>query len=352
MALPATRQEFADHCLRRLGHPVIGIEVTEEQIDDRIDEALEYYHDYHYSGTEKHYFKYQMSANNHSTVIYDCTVANGGIGYANSDVVVFSGGGGNSAAASITTDANGTILDCTLSDNGTGYANPPDVTVTTGGGTGASITAELGGFIPLPENIIGAVKIFPAGASLSSNDMFNLRYQIALNDLYTLTHTSMVPYYSAFQHVQLLEEILVGQQPIRFNRHTDRVYVDMDWSIINNGDFIIVEAYRIIDPETWPDVWADRWLIAYVTALIKKQWGQHLSKFSGMMLPGGLQFNGQEIQQEAQQEIEKLEYEMVHTYSMPVNDFIGAYAPFFINTTIGGYTLIELYNVWNNIPMV
>jgi hypothetical protein len=306
MSLPTTRQELKDHCLRRLGHPVIGIEVTEEQQDDRVDEALSYYWDYHFSGAEKEYYKFVVEANNKPDAIYDCSVRAGGTGYSNSDTVVFTPSPahlGNSAAAAITTDANGTIIDCTLSDNGTGYAIDPTVTITTGGGSGAEIVAERGGFVPLPDNIIGVTRLFPVGQSLSTNDIFNIRYQIALNDLYTLTSVSLVPFYSAFQHIELIEEILVGQQPIRFNRHRNRCYLDMDWDIVNLGSFLILEAYQIVDPDIYPDVWKDRWLIAYVTALFKRQWGEHLSKYGQMMMPGGMPF--------------------VHTYSIPVADFVG-----------------------------
>ena len=165
--------------------------------------------------------------------------------------------------------------------------------------------------------------MFPVGQGLNTNNLFNIRYQIALNDLYTLTSVSMVPYYMAMQHVQFLEQILVGQQPLRYNRHTNRCFIDMDWSIINVGDFIILEAYQIVDPNVYTKVWSDRWLLRYAACLIKQQWGTNLKKFGNMQLPGGITFNGQQIFDEATDERKVLEEEMMENYSMPVTDMIG-----------------------------
>ena len=156
-----------------------------------------------------------------------------------------------------------------------------------------------------------------------TNNIFDIRYQIALNDMYTLTSVSMVPYYMAFQHIQLLEQLLVGQQPIRYNRHNDKLYVDMNWDKVNVGGYIIVEAYQVLDPEVYTDAWSDRWLTRYATALIKKQWGSNLTKFIGMQLPGGVQFNGDRIYNDAVAEIEQMEKDMSSSYSLPAFDMIG-----------------------------
>ena len=246
MAVPTSRATFKENCLRRLGKPVIEINVDDDQVEDRIDEALRYYWDYHFDGSEKIYYKHQI--------------------------------------------------------------------------TQTDITNR---YITLPENIIGAVNLFPIGQALNTNNLFNIRYQIALNDLYTLTSVSMVPYYMALTHVQFLEQLLVGQQPIRYNRHMNRLYVDMDWNIVNEGDYLIVEAYQVVDPATYTDAWADRWLLRYAACLIKQQWGTNMKKFEGMQLPGGLKFNGQQIYNEATQERDALEKEMIMSYSIPVTDMIG-----------------------------
>lgn len=144
-----------------------------------------------------------------------------------------------------------------------------------------------------------------------------------MNDLYTLTSVSMVPYYMALQHIQFLEYLLVGKQPIRYNRHKNRLHVDMDWDRIGAGNYLIVEAYEVVDPDVYADVWKDRWLLRYATCLIKQQWGQNLKKFEGMQMPGGLTFNGQRTYDEAVQERAQLEQEMIYTYSLPVVDLIG-----------------------------
>ena len=246
MALPTTRSLFKEYCLRTLGKPVIEINVDDDQVDDRVDEALSYYWDYHFDGTEKIFYRYQVTSQ-----------------------------------------------------------------------------TKIDRYVPVPENVIGVVNLFPIGQGLNTNNLFNIRYQIALNDLYTLTSVSMVPYYMALTHVQFLEQMLVGQQPLRYNRHVNRLYIDMDWSIINEGDYIIAEAYQIVDPATYADVWKDRWLLRYATCLIKQQWGNNLKKFGGMQMPGGITFNGQQIYDEATSERRELEQEMITSYSLPVTDMIG-----------------------------
>lgn len=248
MAVPTTREEFKQYCLRKLGSPVIEINVSDDQIDDRIDQALSYYGDYHFDATEKLYYKYLVTQ----------------------------------------TDANN-------------------------------------GYITLPENVIGAVRIFStADLSVSSAGeyMFDPRYQIAINDLYTINTESLVPYYMNIQYLSVLTEILVGEIPIRYTRHTNRLKLDTRWSKLV-GRYIIVEAYEVIDPNTYADVWKDRWLQNYATALIKQNWGANLTKFTNMVLPGGIQFNGERILSDANDEIAKLEEQMSMSYSLPAMDFYG-----------------------------
>lgn len=247
MAVPTSRSTFKEFCLRKLGKPIIEINVDDDQIDDRIDESLKYYYDYHFDGSEKIYYKHQV------------------------------------------TDAD-----------------------------------KANKYITLPENIMGAVKIWPVGdPSMSTSDMFNIRYQIALNDLYTLTSVSMVPYFMVMQHLSLIQEMLVGNQPIRYNRHTNKLYVDMDWNKYDTGQYMLVEAYEVIDPDVYTDAWGDRWLQEYCSAKIKYQWGTNLTKFTGLQLPGGVQFNGEKILNDAKADIERLEAEMINSYSLPVADMVG-----------------------------
>ena len=324
MATCSSRAELKDHCMRRLGWPVIEINVDDDQVDDRVDEALEYYKDYHFDATEKLYYKYQLTANNRNDIVYDVQVRSGGTGYSNTDTVVYTGGNSsNTPTASITTDANGSIIAVEQSAYGNGYSTAPTVSVTTGGGSGANLEARLGGFIEIPENVMGVVRIFDISSALGVGNIFSIQYQIILNDLYNLTSVSMVPYYMTFQHLRLLEELLVGQQPIRYNRHRNILHVDTNWSRFTPGQFLIAECYEVVDPDVFTDVWNDRWLKMYCTALLKRQWGNNLKKYSQMQMPGGMNFNGQQIYDEAQQEIAELEKEMIVSYSLPVSDLIG-----------------------------
>jgi hypothetical protein len=179
-------------------------------------------------------------------------------------------------------------------------------------------------YITLPDNIIGAVSIFSIGdPSVRADDLFSIRYQIALNDLYTLTSVSLIPYYMTMQHLSVISEMLVGKQPIRYNRLRNQLYVDMDWNTVITGEYLLVEAYQVVDPDEFTDAWGERWLQNYATALIKKQWGNNLKKFTGMQLPGGIQFNGQQIYDEANAEIIEMERDMVMNLSLPALDMIG-----------------------------
>ncbi len=246
MANPTTRAEFKANCLRRLGAPVIEVNVDDDQLEDRIDEALAYFWDYHFNGTERIFYKHIITQEN--------------------------------------------------VDNK---------------------------YITLPENIIGAVRIFNIGDMISQSSLFDVRYQIALNDLYQFYRQSMVPYYMNLMQIQFLEQLLVGQQPIRYSKHRDRLHVDMDWGRVNVGAYLVVEAYEVIDPDTFTDAWSDRWLLRYATALIKRQWGVNLTKYSGVQLIGGITFNGEKIYNEAVQEITKLEDEMITSYSLPPTYMVG-----------------------------
>lgn len=244
---PASREEFKEFCLRRLGAPLLEINVHDDQVEDCIEIALQYYHDYHYDGTQKVYLAHQV--------------------------------------------------------------------------TQTDITNK---YLTIPEAVIGVINIFDIGDSYSTNNLFNLRYQIALNDLFAFNYGPFAPYYMAMQNVALAEELFVGKQSLRFNRHTNKLYIDMDWEAkLEVGEYIIVEGYQLLDPDTYTDVYNDRWLKRYATAQIKKQWGENLKKFEGLQMPGAVTFNGQKIWDEATEEITQLEEEMINSYSLPVADMMG-----------------------------
>lgn len=246
MAQPTTKAEFKEWCLRKLGKPVIEINVDDDQVDDRVEEAFSYYWDYHFDGTEKTFLKHVL--------------------------------------------------------------------------TSADITNK---YITIAENIIGVVNIFDIGDSLSVNNLFNIRYQFALNDMYDMSSYRLQEYMMAMQHIQFIEEMLVGKQPIRYNRHVNRLHIDMDWEKVSAGDYVVAECYQIVDPATYGDVYKDRWLQSYATAKIKYQWGSNLTKFNGMQLPGGVTFNGEQILADAREEIQRLEDDMISSYSLPVHDMTG-----------------------------
>lgn len=324
MALPATRTEFKNYCLRNLGFPVIGINIDDMQVDDRIDEALAYWNDYHYDGSTEVFLKHQVTANNRGDAIYDITIDEGGIDYANGELIIFTANGsGSNAAASVLTDANGTITSLNFTENGENYANPPTLSVNTASGTGASFTAELGGFIPVPENVIGVVDLFDIGHAFNTGNMFSVTYQFFLNEMYSLATAQIQNYYMSMQHLRLLEEVLIGKQPMRYNRHQNRLYIDLNWDRLTEGMMVVAHGVAITDPNKFTDVWKDRWLLDYATALIQRQWGRNLTKFIGGALPGGLQFNGQQILMDAQTAINQLHAEMSMRYTPPVSDFIG-----------------------------
>ena len=246
MAIPTSRDQLKEHCLRRLGKPVVDINVDDEQVEDRIDEALLYYRDYHFDGSERVLHKHQVTA-----------------------------------------------------------------------------ADKTNKYVTLDDSYIGVRDIFDIGDSTQTSNLFNVRYQIHLNDLFDFSSTTYVPYVTAMRHVAQLEEIFVGKKPFRFNRHTNKLHIDMHWNDINTGDFIIIDTYKVTDPNTYADVWADRWLMRYTTALIKRQWGLNTKKYEGMQMPGGLTFNGQRIYDEAEEEIKMLEDEMINSYSLPVSDMTG-----------------------------
>lgn len=323
MAVPTTREEFKQFCLRKLGHPVIEINVDDDQAEDRIDESLRYFFDYHFDGSEKIYYKHKVTGKERAGAANTVTVTSGGTGYSNSDTLTFSGGTG--AEFDITTYANGTINTVDVTLGGTNYSNTSVPTITTSGGSGANLSLIVGdGSIILPENILGAVSVFKIGdPSMRSDDMFNIRYQIALNDLYTLTNVSLVPYYMAMEHLALISEMLSPDVLIRYSRHKDKLFLDMDWSKIRKDEYLLVEAYEVVDPTVYSDVWSDRWLQNYATAKIKYQWGSNITKFIGMSMPGGVQFNGERILDDAKAEIDKMEQDMILNYSLPVMDMIG-----------------------------
>ena len=262
MATPSTRETSKQYALRALGKPVIDINVDDDQLEDRLDEAFQYYAQYHYDGVRRTYLKYQY------------------------------------------TQADKTRM----------TADGSDETATKN--SVSSTFKEGQNFIVVPESVFSVINIFPFSNKGNLN-LFDVRYQLRLNDLYDFSSTSIINYDVVLRHLDFLDHILVGEKPMRFNQHDNRLYIDMDWNNdLEVGEFLVIECYRKLDPTTFTDVNNDIFLKRYVTALFKKQWGANLSKFNGVAMLGGVTLNGQQIYSEALSDIEKLEQEIRTTYEL------------------------------------
>ena len=247
MAKLTSRNELKEYCLRRLGNSVIQINVSNDQVEDRLDDAFQFYREYHYDAVEMVYLKHAVTANN--------------------------------------------LID---------------------------------GYVELSDLVVGVNRVLPFTNKTTGNNLFSLQYQILINDLYSLMSTDLIYYSQVKQHIELLSQVLSGVKPVRFNRHMNRLYIDMSWDDnLNPGDFIIIECYRILDPTIYTDVYDDMFLKRYATALIKRQWGENLKKFAGIQLPGGSLLNGETIYNEAVAEIQKIEEEMQDRFELPTDFFTG-----------------------------
>jgi len=246
MAIPATREDFIQWCLRKLGAPIIDINLTTEQINDRVDQSVAYWQDFHMEGTQLTYYAYAVQS--------------------------------------------------------------------------ADITNQ---YFTLPSNVIGVGRLFDVASTFGSTDIFSITYQVALSEMWNLTSIPVAPYWMALQNIQQLQQVLVGQKPIRYSRMDNILHIDMDWNMIAAGNYLVVEAYIVNDPANLPLIWADSWLQKYACAQIKKNWGEVLCKYTEMPLTGGMKLNGQRILQEGIDEIAALEHEMITSWSTPLGCLIG-----------------------------
>jgi hypothetical protein len=247
MAAVSSREQLKEYCLRRLGAPVIEINVDGDQVEDRIDDAFQFYREYHYDAVEKVYLKHLI--------------------------------------------------------------------------TSQDITNQ---YLTMSDAVTGIERVFPFMNKSTGTNIFDIKYQILINDLYTLMSTDLIYYTEVRQELELINQLLVGQKPIRFNRNMNRLYIDMDWAAdVVAGSYIIVDCWRILDPDTFTDVYNDMMLKKYATALIKRQWGENLKKFAGVQLPGGVTLNGELIYQEAITEILQIESDIQNRFELPVDMFTG-----------------------------
>ena len=269
MATPASRANLKEYALRALGKPVIEINVDDDQLEDRLDEALQYFAQYHYDGIRRTYLKYQLTQ-------------------ADKDRLIADGSAESATKGSVTTS-----------------------------------WTEGQNFLICPESVVSVINIFPFSNKGNLN-LFDVRYQLRLNDLYDFSSTSIINYDVVLRHLDFLDHVLVGEKPLRFNQHDNRLYIDMDWkNDLDEDEWLVIECYRRLDPNTYTDIFNDIYLKRYVTALIKRQWGANLSKFSGVTMLGGVTMNGAEIYTQAQEEITKLEEQIQLAFETPIDYMMG-----------------------------
>ena len=281
MAKPTTRQELKDYAYRQLGAPVLEINVDDDQADDLMDDAIQFFNERHYNGVEKMYLKHEL------------TQADIDRGKAD----------GTSGVGIVTTSVNSSSV--------------------SGLGTVTSNWYENSNFIPVPDSVIGVEKVFKFDSSTISSGMFSIKYQLFLNDLYQFNSIDLLQYSMVKTYLEDIDFLLTTDKQIRFNQRQDRLYLDIDWGSEEAGQYIVLECYRALDPTAYSQIYNDPWLKKYVTALLKKQWGQNLIKFKGVRLPGGIEFNGREIYEDGQREIDTLLEKMTSEYEVPPLDMIG-----------------------------
>jgi hypothetical protein len=317
-----SREDLKQYALRALGAPVLEINVDDEQLEDRLDEALEYWRQYHYDGSEQIYMKHQIRA---SEINLTTSVAQN---FVLAEIVTGAISGATAEVVRETTRVSTGTLLLVKKVNGTFVAGE---TIT---GSASGQTAVLGTtpvilreydlkYIAIPDLVYGVTKVLSIGMASSSKNIFDLQYQLRLNDLYDLTSTSIIYYKTVMGHLALLDLELNGHQMFRFNRRTNRLYLDLNWDTdVVFGDYIIVQGYRALDPAEFTKVWNESWLKHYVTALFKKQWATNLKKFSGLQLPGGVTLDGDKLYDEASSEVKELEDSLMNK-SAPLDFFIG-----------------------------
>ena len=280
MAQPASRTDLVNYCKRQLGAPVLEINVADEQIDDLVDDALQYFHERHFDGVVQTYLKYKITQD---------------------DIDRGQGRAGSNPIGLVTTTASTTI----------------------DGVTASFSYEENSNYIQVPPAVIGINKIFRFDTSTISNGMFGLKYQLFLNDMYFFNSMEMLGYAMTKTYLSDIDFLLNTEKQVRFNQRQDRLYLDVDWGTVVKDEYIVIDCWRLLDPNDFARVYNDSFLKRYLTALIKRQWGQNLIKFQGVKLPGGIELNGRQIYDDAEKELDKIKEMMSNTYELPPLDMIG-----------------------------
>ena len=285
MAQPSSRQGIIDYGLRQLGAPVLEINIDDDQIDDLLDDAIQVFNERHFDGVEEMFLKYKFTQ---------------------ADI----------DRGKATNEANADVTAGIVTTTGTS-------TAVSGYGTTTSNFFENSNFIQVPDSVIGIEKIFKFDSSSISGGMFSIKYQLFLNDLYYFNSVELLQYSMTKTRLEDIDFLLTPEAQIRFNQRQDRLYMDIDWASQTVGDFLVLDCHRALDPETFNQVYNDYFVKLYLTALIKRQWGQNLIKFRGVKLPGGLELNGREIYDDAERDLERIKEKMMLEYELPPLDFIG-----------------------------
>jgi len=279
MAQPSSRQGLIDYAKRQLGFPVLEINVADEQFQDLLDDAIQIYQERHYDGIVRMYLKYKITQD---------------------DI-----------------------------DRGQARGGDKDVGITTTTGTstvGLSTTfnfEENQNYLQMPASVIGVNQIFKIRSDTVYDGLFNIRYQLFLNDLYAFGSVDLLQYSMVQTYLEDISFLLNPDMKFRFNIRQDRLYIDTDFQHLQVNDHFVIDCFRILDPDDFTQVYNDQFLKRYFTALCKKQWGQNLIKFQGVQLPGGIQLNGRQIYDDGVAELEAIKAKMASDYEMPPLDMIG-----------------------------
>ena len=282
MAQPSTRSELITYAKRQLGAPVLEINVADEQVEDLLDDAIQYFQERHFDGVYPSFLKYKLT---------------------DDDITRGRSRDGETDNIGITTTT---------------------ATATIDGGTTTFSFTEPANYLQLPDDIIGVSKVFHFdGSNRMSSGMFSLKYQLFLNDVYFYGSTELLTYAMTKTYLEDINFLLTTQKQIRFNKRQNRLYLDIDWSSVSADEFLVFDVFRTLNPNDYAKVYNDSFLKRYFTALVKRQWGQNLMKFQGVKLPGGVELNGRQIYDDAINDLTLIREQMSNTYEIPPLDFIG-----------------------------
>jgi len=280
MAQPSSREGLIDYAKRQLGFPVLEINVADEQFQDLLDDAIQIYQERHYDGIARMYLKYKITQD---------------------DIDRGQARGGDTTLGITTTTTTSTV--------------------------GLSTTFDLeenNNYIQMPPSVIGVNNIFKVRSDTVYDGLFNIRYQLFLNDLYAFGSIDLLQYSMVQTKLEDITFLLNPNVRYRFNIRQDRLYIDVDWAAaVNVDDYFVIDCFRVLDPDDFTRVYNDPFLKRYFTALCKKQWGMNLIKFQGVQLPGGIQLNGRQIYDDGVREIDEIRAKMATDYEMPPLDMIG-----------------------------